>query len=267
MSDKRKSSFDGKFRMFSIAFLAVCTVILFMPLLLTQCSCVDFTETGQVGDTIGGTTAPFVAMIAAYLTFVAFWVQFRANQNQRDDIALERFNTNFFNLLNIHEEITNSLEFEYRLDNNEVNSIKGRSAFRFAFNQVEETTKENVKYEVMKGLLRSRGVESYFTSNSPTYFDHYFRCMYRIVKLIDETEVLSDDNIERELENRKEYVSILRSKLSRYELVWLFYNGLTYGKEKFKPLIEKYALLKNLRPDLLALRKDMSYYSPSAFGK
>lgn len=145
MSDKRKSSFDGKFRMFSIAFLAVCTVILFMPLLLTQCSCVDFTETGQVGDTIGGTTAPFVAMIAAYLTFVAFWVQFRANQNQREDIALERFNTNFFNLLNIHEEITNSLEFEYRLDNNEVNSIKGRSAFRFAFDQVKETTKENVE--------------------------------------------------------------------------------------------------------------------------
>lgn len=266
MSDKRKSSFGGKFRMFSIAFLAVCIVILFMPLLLTQCSCVDFTETGQVGDTIGGTTAPFVAMIAAYLTFVAFWVQFRANQNQRGDIALERFNTNFFNLLNIHEEITNSLEFEYWQDN-EVNSIKGRSAFRFAFNQVKEKTKENDEYDGMKDLLRSRGVESYFTSNSPTYFDHYFRCMYRIVKLIDETEVLSDDNIERELENRKEYVSILRSKLSRYELVWLFYNGLTYGKEKFKPLIEKYALLKNLRPDLLASRKDKHYYASSAFGE
>ncbi|MFW5612850.1 MAG: putative phage abortive infection protein, partial [Prevotella pectinovora] len=37
-----------------------------------------------------------------------------------------------------------------------------------------------------------------------------------------------------------------------YELVWLYYNGLSdYGSEKFKPLIEKYSMLQNLREELL----------------
>lgn len=226
----------------------------------------DFTETGQIGDTIGGTTAPFIAMAAAYLTFIAFWVQYKSNQNQREDIALERFNTNFYNLLNIHEEITNNLEFEYWYDG-KVNSIKGRSAFRFAFKQVNEESSAGYSYIGMEGLLSACGFEGYKESNSPTYFDHYFRCMYRIVKFVDETDVLSDDDKEKDFKNRYEYISILRSKLSRYELVWLFYNGLTYGKDKFKPLIEKYALLKNIRKELLVSKKDKQLYASSAFGE
>lgn len=265
MSKTVTTSFDGKFKTLSIVFLVICAIILFLPLLFTQCSGVDFTDTGQIGDTIGGTTAPFIAMAAAYLTFVAFWVQFKANQYQRDDIALERFNTNFFNLLNIHEEITNNLEFEY-FTNGGVNAIMGRKAFRFSFKEVVAKTPDNMEYKNFSAMLHERGIQEYINSAFPTYFDHYFRCMYRIVKLVDETEVLADKDENKELLKRKEYVSILRSKLSRYELVWLFYNGLTYGKDKFKPLIEKYALLKNLRQDLLVSKRDIKLYSPSAYG-
>ena len=55
----------------------------------------------------------------------------------------------------------------------------------------------------------------------------------------------------------------------RYELVWLFYNGLTYGEEKLKPLIERYAMLSNLRTDMLAncSEIDEGAYCPSAYTK
>lgn len=55
--------------------------------------------------------------------------------------------------------------------------------------------------------------------------------------------------------------------LSCYELVWLYYNGLTYGKNKLKPLIERYAKLKNLRNDLLVQGIDVGNYAESAYQK
>lgn len=52
-----------------------------------------------------------------------------------------------------------------------------------------------------------------------------------------------------------------RSILSPYELVMLFYNCLTTnGRNKFKPLIEKYAILNNLRIDLLGETYDQELY-------
>ncbi len=50
---------------------------------------------------------------------------------------------------------------------------------------------------------------------------------------------------------------MLRATLSRYELVWLYYNGLSEnGREKLKPLMEYYSILKNIRVELLVLCKE-----------
>lgn len=54
---------------------------------------------------------PFVAIAAAILTFLAFWVQFKANEQQRKDIALERFESILFELIHIQQDITNNLIF------------------------------------------------------------------------------------------------------------------------------------------------------------
>ena len=85
-------------------------------------------------------------------------------------------------------------------------------------------------------------------SFTPSYFDHYFRLMYRILKFVDNTKLIEDKD-----KYKYDYTCILRALLSRYELVWLYYNGLSdYGSERFKPLIEKYSMLQNLREELLA---------------
>lgn len=51
-----------------------------------------------------------------------------------------------------------------------------------------------------------------------------------------------------------EYASIVRATLSQYELVMLFYNG--FSHKKFKDMIEEYAILNNIRTDLLASKDD-----------
>lgn len=40
----------------------------------------DFSSTGQIGDTIGGITTPFIGVSSAILTFLAFFMQFKANE-------------------------------------------------------------------------------------------------------------------------------------------------------------------------------------------
>ena len=60
----------------------------FAPWLFTGTGCerFDFTGTGQIGDTIGGVMGPFIAMAGVFLTFVAFLMQVRANEIQREQL-------------------------------------------------------------------------------------------------------------------------------------------------------------------------------------
>lgn len=65
---------------------ALLVLIVAAPILTTQLGwIVDFTGTGEIGDTIGGITAPFVNLLAAYLVYKSFTAQIRANAQQRSD--------------------------------------------------------------------------------------------------------------------------------------------------------------------------------------
>jgi hypothetical protein len=60
-----------------------------------------------------------------------------------------------------------------------------------------------------------------------------------------------------DIDDKRLYTNLIRAQLSSYELVLLFYNCLSeLGREKFKPLVEVYALLKTLPRDLLANAPD-----------
>ena len=98
-----------------------------------------------------------------------------------------------------------------------------------------------------------------------TDFGHYFRNLYRIVKLVHENEfytyeelggkssINSNEYNAKNFEMRYRYISMLRAQLSDYELLWLFYNCLSdNGSEKFKPLVEEYSLLKNMPKNKLS---------------
>lgn len=93
-------------------FLLIAILICCLPWLLTKHSLIDFSSTGQVGDTLGGIMGPFIAIAAAGLTFIAFWVQYKANIQQRHDVAIERFERNVFEMIHIQQEITKNLVIE-----------------------------------------------------------------------------------------------------------------------------------------------------------
>lgn len=124
-SKKTQTKFDlhDKIR---IIMLAVAVIVLFLPYVLTQTIClVDFSNTGPVGDTIGGITAPFIAILVAWITYEAFVVQYKFNKVQRNDTATERFENTFFKLMDIYRDKVNNMSFD--------NNTHGQSSFRLLF--------------------------------------------------------------------------------------------------------------------------------------
>lgn len=125
--------------------------LIFVPILFTRSNWLglDFSFTGQVGDTIGGITAPFLSFIGILITFFAFWVQFKANNQQKLDLVIERFESKFYNLIEIHRN--NVSEISIR------DSIHGRKAFVSMFNElkfiyliIKDYYLNNYKYQLPK---------------------------------------------------------------------------------------------------------------------
>lgn len=60
-----------------------------------------YTETGQIGDTIGGISAPFIGVATAILTFLAFYIQFKANEKHSIQFSLEEIEKNKNNIMSV----------------------------------------------------------------------------------------------------------------------------------------------------------------------
>lgn len=188
-------------------------------------------------------------------------------EKQNETLKIQRFENTFFNMLSQFQEVVNSLSVSVATSRGSNESI-GRDVFQVLYERsvvyVENLNGDGRvgRFRGMKSALEIHNLGGYLNSDAPTRFDHYFRLLYRILKFVKNTSLVT------KFKDEYEYTSMLRAVLSRYELVWLYYNGLSeYGNEKLKPLIERYAMLKNLREDLLVEGIDVGSYADSAFVK
>lgn len=117
--------------------------LLALPIILTKfpISFFDFTETGQIGDTIGGITAPFVGLLGAYLVYQAFKAQIAANEAQRDanniQIAANKVqakNNDFAVAFSLIDDIERRLDepihrYEYKLADGSVSKASNANLY------------------------------------------------------------------------------------------------------------------------------------------
>lgn len=188
-------------------------------------------------------------------------------EKQNETLRIQRFENTFFNMLSQFQEVVDSLSAKYRRHGEDI-VVSGREVFRASFESmpiIVDIPKNGIPYQRYIGMtyaISNVNMDGYCKADVPTYFDHYFRLLYRILKFVRDTPLVNN------FDDEYEYTSMLRAILSRYELVWLYYNGLSeYGNEKLKPLIERYAMLKNLRDDLLVENVDVGHYADSAYVK
>ena len=150
------------------------------------------------------------------------------------------FENKFFQLLNLHHTIVNSI---YLPAQTILAAKKGRDCFEALYEKfADELRREYAQggYGELSVLLNNSYVTFY--SRYQSDLGHYFRNLYHIIKFVDQSDV-SDKSF---------YISLIRAQLSIYELTLLFYNCLSdLGKEKAKPLVERYCMFKNMPQTVL----------------
>lgn len=174
---------------------------------------------------------------------------------QNKTLALQRFENTFFNMMELQQQIVEGLSYQ-----GERTEFKGREFFMGVL-------KENwATGDSFNETLERYGIDGYESSSLPSFLDHYFRHLYTILSFIDRADLFIPGKNkeytadERNKENDKiryEYAKILRATLSRYELLWLYYNGLSKRGTGLKPLIEKYSMLNNIDPNIIVLSVDV----------
>lgn len=203
---RKYKTFDREFWKFVGIFLFLSVVVFWMPYPMTQFSVVSLgtNKPNEIGDSIGGTLGPLVAWLASALTFLAFWIQYKANQEQRFDIKIERFENRFFELVNLHTSIIREFQlspsstghgafkglfdeyrFIYRIIEHELNKVSSESApsklevariaycfFLYGVEQKMRSTAKsacNVKEETFNKLVNEFSkVQSKFDPNRTT---------------------------------------------------------------------------------------------------
>jgi hypothetical protein len=127
----QKSQFDWKIYLLLILVFIIIVISFLSPFILTRNSVnsdFDFSKTGQIGDTIGGLMNPFIALAGVIVTGLAFYIQYKANQQQRE--------------MFLNEQAENKRQFQEQIDNqNKQNQLQ---LFEAQFYEMLRLHKENV---------------------------------------------------------------------------------------------------------------------------
>ena len=73
----------------------------------------SFNNTGQIGDTIGGTTAPIIGILSIILLVYTLREQIKFNQKQKEISIDEQFKTTFFSLLQVQRDIIDKISGKF----------------------------------------------------------------------------------------------------------------------------------------------------------
>lgn len=203
------------------------------------------------------------------------WIYLNSNNRQKyydllQEIETDKINTSrdvfkyWLNLL--YRIIQDDLIFTNQIDDN-IYQNNSKSTYNQKFNQINLFKKSIIEFENNVVDSKFESIYKHIYDKLNADFGHYFRNLYRLVKLVDET-TFDTKNKEKDYWKKYEYCCIIRAQLSDYETDWLFFNCLTNkGKEKFKILIEKYAFLKAIKLDDPVYAHFKGLYKPSAFKK
>jgi hypothetical protein len=253
MSESRKSpNYDGLVPWVAVVFVAWGLG----GLLVNWVSAGDATARGTFGDMFGAVNALFSGCAFAGLIYTIRQqseelslqrteLQLTRNElsgqreqmkSQATTLKLQQFENTFFQLLRVHGEIVEAID----LVSGGGQVTKGRDCFNVFVKRLDKVLNERVTYEQREnpgiGVLR-RAYRDFYTDHE-SEVGHYFRHLYHIIKFVDSMT---------EVEDKRRYTSFVRAQLSANELTLLFHNCLSpLGEKNFKPLIEKYGLLKHL---------------------
>lgn len=197
----------------------------------------DLEALGQVGDLFGGINALFAAFAFAGVGVAAFF-QYRSLKISEHQRTQQSFEPLFFHLLELHRQVATGMQL-----------TSGSEQIAYPINIATNVYRDAIMYSTAIWMADSELTDSDRAAKIGLMYDKYyllneealgpyFRSLYHIFKLIDRSEFDEPEKVE--------YANIARSTLSKADLFLLTLNCLSHHGKEFKPLVEKYGLLKHV---------------------
>jgi hypothetical protein len=195
-------------------FLSFIVVVFVLPRLFVLTSPLGYFDNlkpDELGNAIGGMTAPIIGLVSAFLIYVAFSAQVKANKE------LMKFNLQsmYFSNLQMFKFIEGSLINDIQKINiitkdtfQKTKSIEGKDAIELLI-QLLNTETENAEHYVKSGRINEKSFES-FLANSANYYINF-----------------------------NHYLNILDKNESSDEIFYFFWNRITNYHYLYSPIIDK----------------------------
>lgn len=240
----------------------------------------------EIGDSIGGTMSPIIGFMGIVLTFLAFYIQYKANKQVQEQFKIQQFENHFFEMLKIHNDNVRNLNYK---DNN------GESCFKLLVEELKLSIKQKEDYnkpyqayelfweggplptieqkESLLNELLNLPNMSLKGENKNLLLSKYYRNLFNICDFV----INQNNDIFQKEEKKTKYLRVLRTQLSTNEQILLFYNWLcgvpymkfgyrweeaeileiegkiivNYSKEKPNKFLTEYRMIRNLFEEML----------------
>ncbi len=261
VSPSKKTNFRALYFLFLSAALAI-TLVLLVNLFANETK-----SFGEWGDFFGGVLNPiltFLTFMGLLITIVIQQTELRESRSelkrsadalteQVNNINKQSFESTFFKMLDTHNGIVESID----LSDKDSNITKGRDCFTVFYRRLERKYYDRMPLTPIDHdfIILKRSYKEFWLEHQHE-LGHYFRFLYNIVRFIKESE-----------HEKSLYIRLIRAQLSDQELLLIFYNCIASEQgERFKPLVEEFALLDNM-PTLRVLSTEhLALIDGAAFG-
>ncbi|MBE2227100.1 MAG: hypothetical protein IAE93_07160 [Ignavibacteria bacterium] len=199
-------------------------------------------------------------VILTSLTFLLVSLNFYYQHKEFKRGYYQSYQNNFFELIKDYRETAETIQVprdSFEIDISKSVELKGRLVFGYLY---EEYKQEFSSIGIEKDTLtRIKAAYQKFNKTFQPYIGHYFRVVYFLLQDMYDEPNLKNKQFEPFL------IKTFRSQISDFEMLLLFYNGLTYEKNKL--LFEKYSFLMPIN-EIEYLLLDINHkklYKASAF--
>lgn len=213
---------------------------------------------GPWGDFFGGVLNPiltFLTFMGLLITIIiqkkelkesrdVFIKQQEALEKQQEEMTIQSFDNKFFQMLNSFNKITDSLKLDTHTGKEVFKELVEKLKNQLQYVYLEDVSKNNKRKNKVEYLYT---VFPDFNNTNDTTFKYYFLNLYQLLKFVDE-----DIPHKNKDKYSKKYANILRSQLSKNELILLTYNAIgvmEFCGDNYKKLVEKYSFFEHLTYD------------------
>ena len=126
---------------------------------------------GSIGDLVGGILSPVIGLFGIIVGGLAFYAQYEANKQVREQFKIQQFESQFYEMLHLHRENLNEMKIDgYELDillNRTDKEIKGKKIFVSMLNELISC------YKIINSFLSKNGVLTYKHKDEIFYYSYY----------------------------------------------------------------------------------------------